>query len=171
MRLRGVVPRVSQETTVRRERADHPQVVAMLAALDDYLLSLYPPEANHILSVAELLAPEVSFFAAWQGGRVVGTGAVRRMPGEEATAGAAYGEVKRMFVDPALRGQRLGRRLIEALEAELQAQGLALALLETGEDQREAIRLYERCGYRRRAAFGGYPDNGLSVFMQRRIGD
>lgn len=143
----------------------------MLAALDDYLLSLYPPEANHILSVAELLAAEVSFFAAWQGGRVVGTGAVRRMPGEEATAGAAYGEVKRMFVDPALRGQRLGRRLIEALEAELQAQGLALALLETGEDQREAIRLYERCGYRRRAAFGGYPDNGLSVFMQRRIGD
>lgn len=160
---------MSQEISIRRERADHPQVVAALAALDDYLLSLYPPEANHILSVQELLVPEVSFFAAWQGERVVGTGAVRCMAGEPATEGEAYGEVKRMFVDPALRGQRLGRRLIDAIEGELRSQGVGLALLETGEAQLEAVRLYERCGYRRRAAFGGYPDNGLSVFMQRRL--
>lgn len=161
---------MSQEISIRRERADHPQVVAVLAALDDYLLSLYPPEANYILSVQELLAPEVSFFAAWQGERVVGTGAVRRMAGEAATDGEAYGEVKRMFVNPALRGQRLGRRLIEAIEGDLQSHGVGLALLETGEDQLEAVRLYERCGYQRRTAFGSYPDNGLSVFMQRRLG-
>jgi putative acetyltransferase len=27
--------------------------------------------------------------------------------------------------------------------------------------------LYERCGYTRRGAFGGYPDNGLSLFMSK----
>jgi putative acetyltransferase len=29
------------------------------------------------------------------------------------------------------------------------------------------VRLYERNGYRRRATFGGYPDNGLSVFYEK----
>lgn len=155
--------------TIRPERADHPQVVALLSALDRYLGELYEPEANHILSVDELLAPEVSFFAAWQGDRIVGTGAVRRMPGEPATGGVAYGEVKRMYVDPALRGQRLGVRLIEVLEGALREQGLTLALLETGRDQHEAVRLYERCGYRYRGAFAGYPDNGLSLFMSKAL--
>ena len=154
---------------IRPERADHPQVVALLDALDRYLGALYEPEANHILSVDELLAPEVSFFAAWQGDRVVGTGAVRRMPGEPDTGGIPYGEIKRMYVDPALRGRRLGARMLAALEDAARAQGLALSLLETGRDQHEAVRLYERAGYVWRGPFGGYPDNGLSVFMAKKL--
>jgi putative acetyltransferase len=154
---------------IRPERADHPQVIALLDALDRYLGELYEPQANHILSIDQLLAPEVSFFAAWQGERIVGSGAVRRMQGERETAGVPYGEIKRMYVDPSLRGQCLGSRMVATLEEAMREQGLALALLETGEAQREAVRLYRRCGYERRAAFGGYPDNGLSVFMQKYI--
>lgn len=154
---------------IRPERADHPQVVALLDALDRYLGELYEPEANHLLSVQELLVPEVTFLAAWQGDRIVGTGAVRRMPGGLDTDGRAYGEVKRMYVDPALRGQRIAERLLAALEGSLRERGLDRALLETGEAQHAAMRLYERCGYVRRAAFGGYPDNGLSVFMQKAL--
>ena len=154
---------------IQRERADHPQVAALLDALDRYLGELYEPEANHILSVSALLAPEVSFFVARHGDDIVGTGAVRRMPGEIDTAGQPYGEVKRMYVDPALRGQRIGERLLQTLEGSLRDQGVALSLLETGRDQREAVRLYERCGYTRRGAFGGYPDNGLSLFMSKAL--
>ena len=157
------------DIAIRSERADHPQVMALLGALDAYLATLYEPDANHILSVAELLAPEVSFFAAWQGGRAVGTGAVRRMAGETDTAGLPYGEVKRMYVEPLLRGQRVAARLVGMLEDSLRAQGIALALLETGRDQHAAVHLYERCGYTRRAAFGGYPDNGLSLFFEKRL--
>jgi putative acetyltransferase len=157
------------EIVIRRERPDHPQVVAALSALDVYLASLYPPDANHILSVDELLASEVSFYAAWHRERVVGTAAVCRRAGEAGTEGRAYGEIKRMFVEPALRGQRLGRRLVDALEGDLRAQRVRLALLETGKDQHQAIRLYERCGYVARSTFGGYPDNGLSLFMQKAL--
>jgi putative acetyltransferase len=160
---------VSVEVVIRPERADHPQVTALLDALDSYLGELYAPEANHILSIDELLAPEVSFFAAWQGDRIVGTGAVRRMPGEPGTQGEPYGEVKRMYVDPSVRGQRLGARLIAAIEGAAHMQGLRLAVLETGREQHEAVRLYERAGYTYRGPFGGYPDNGLSVFMQKRL--
>jgi putative acetyltransferase len=157
------------EIQIRATRADHPQVVALLDALDAYLASLYAPEDNHILDVQALLAPDVHFLAAWQGERIVGCGAVRRMPGEAETAGQPYGEIKRMYVDPAVRGQRLAERLLQSLEDALQAEGIAHALLETGRDQHAAVRLYERCGYRQRAAFGGYPDNGLSVFYEKRV--
>jgi putative acetyltransferase len=157
------------DVLIQPQRADHPQVVALLGALDSYLAGLYPPEANHLLSVAELLAPDVAFFAAWQRGRIVGTGAVRRMPGSGATQGQAYGELKRMFVEPALRGQGIAYRLVSTLEAELRARGIGVALLETGRDQHEAVRLYQRCGYQVRGPFGGYPDNGLSLFLEKRL--
>jgi putative acetyltransferase len=152
-----------------RERPDQPEVAALLDALDRYLGALYPPEANHILDVSSLLVADVSFFVARDGGRVVGTGAVRRMPGEPATAGRAYGEVKRMFVDPARRGRRVGALLLARIEDTLRDECCGLALLETGRDQTEAVRLYERSGYARRAAFGGYPDNGLSAFYGKAL--
>lgn len=160
---------VSEEIVIRRERPDQPDVTALLGALDRYLDTLYPPDANHILGVEALLAPDVAFFVARAGGRAVGTAALRRMPGEAATAGEPYGEVKRMFVAPEARGRGVGMRLLGALEQHLRAEGLALALLETGRDQHEAVRLYERAGYRAREAFGGYPDNGLSLFLGRRV--
>lgn len=160
---------MSSDVLIRPERADHPQVRPLLAALDAYLGSLYAPEDNHILDEQALLAPEVRFLVAERDGDMLGCGATRRMPGEPATGGEPYGEVKRMFVRPDLRGQGLALRLLQALEADLLRSGLSLATLETGRDQIEAVRLYERAGYRRRPSFGGYPDNGLSVFYEKRI--
>lgn len=139
----------------------------MLAALDDYLAGLYPPEANHILPVPALLDPEVCFLVARRERVAVGTGAARLMPASADTGGEAYGEIKRMFVAPAERGRGIAEALLHALEGELRARGVRWALLETGRDQRAAVRLYERSGYRPRAAFGGYPDNGLSLFMAK----
>jgi putative acetyltransferase len=153
------------------ERPDQPEVLALLESLDRYLASLYPPEANHIMSVRELLAPEVRFLVARDmahtPGRIVGTGAYRRMPGESATGGERYGEIKRMYVDPTVRGKRIGSRLLEALEDGLIQDGIELALLETGPEQTQAVRLYERSGYTLRGSFGGYPDNGLSVYYAK----
>ena len=89
---------MSDAIVIRPERPDQPEVVQLLESLDRYLAALYPPEANFILSVQELLAPEVSFYVARAGTRVVGTGACRRMPAEPATDGLPYGEIKRMYV-------------------------------------------------------------------------
>jgi putative acetyltransferase len=155
--------------TLGIERPDQPEVVALLAELDRYLASLYPPEANHIMDVSELLAPDVVFLVARADGQAVGTGAARLMPGEPATDGQTYGEIKRMYVDPAYRGERLGVRLLQAVEGELRQRGMARALLETGHTQHEAVRLYERAGYRLRGPFAGYPDNGLSLFLEKRL--
>jgi putative acetyltransferase len=157
------------ELSIQPERPDGPQVAELLSALDAYLADLYPPEANHILDVRALMEPSITFLTARRAGRLVGCGAVRRMAGEPATEGRRYGEIKRMYVNPDERGGGVATRLLAHLEALLRADGMALALLETGRDQTEAVRLYERAGYARRAPFGGYPDNGLSLFMGKAL--
>ena len=60
-------------------------------------------------------------------------------------------------------------RLLAAVEEQLRARRVALATLETGHTQYEAVRLYERAGYTVRGPFGGYPDNGLSVFYEKAL--
>ena len=154
---------------IRAESPDQPDVRALLADLDGYLASLYPPEANHILDVQGLLAPEVTFYVVREGSQAVGTGAFRRMSGAPETDGQPYGEIKRMYVDPAFRGREIGIKLLDVIEAQLRSEGIRLALLETGSQQTQAVRLYERCGYTPRAAFGGYPDNGLSAFYGKAL--
>lgn len=160
---------MTDSIVIRTEPPDQPEVRALLDELDHYLNALYPPEANYILDVQALMAPEVSFVVARENGRVVGCGACRRMPAEADTGAQAYGEIKRMMVTPAVRGRRVGARLLAALEEQLRADGVGLALLETGVDQHEALRLYERAGYRPRPPFGGYPDNGLSAFYGKAL--
>lgn len=154
---------------IRRESPDQPAVGALLQALDTYLGELYEPQHNHILGLDALQAPDICFLVARRQGRVLGCGAFRRRPGEAATGGEAYGEIKRMMVDPAARGQGIGAALLAALEQRLVAEGHGLALLETGAAQQAAVALYRRAGYRDRPAFAGYPDNGLSLFLEKRL--
>ncbi len=153
--------------SISREPPGQPEVRALLAELDAYLASLYAPEHNHILDEAALAADDVVFLVARQTGQVVGCGAARRLPAEAETGDQAYGEIKRMLVLPASRGQRIGELILLQLEAALRAQGLPQALLETGRDQTAAVRLYQRCGYQACGPFGGYPDNGLSAFYRK----
>ena len=68
------------------------------------------------------------------------------------------------------RGQGLARRLISALEEQALAHGCTACMLETGPTQPEALALYERMGYKYRGAFGDYPEDPLSVFMQKELG-
>ena len=154
---------------IRPTSPDHPQVQALIAELDAYLMSLYPPEDVYIVDLSGLMDPSVTFLGAWLGDTLVGCGAVRLKPAEAETDGLPYGEIKRMFVSPARRGQRIGEQLLAALEGGLRERGIDRALLETGPPQIEALKLYERCGYARRGAYGGYPDNAAaSVFMEKR---
>lgn len=161
---------VAADFTIRRERPDQPEVRALLDELDAYLSSLYEPDANHILDIESLLAAEVRFFVARDAaGRAVGTGAWRLGAADPATDGLAYGEVKRMMVAPAMRGRGLGAALLRTVEDSMRAEGLQLARLETGAEQREAVAMYRRHGYADCAPYGGYPDNGLSLFLGKRL--
>ncbi len=78
-------------------------------------------------------------------------------------------EIKRMFVQPALRGQRIAQQALTELEVWAGELGAAGFVLETGKRQPEAIRLYQRCGYEVIPNYGQYAGVENSVCMQKLI--
>jgi len=143
------------------ESPDQPEVIALIAELDAYQDSLYPPESRHALDLESLKQPNVLFFVARDGERAVGCGAV--------VLNAEYGEIKRMYVAPACRGRGVARGLLKALESASATAGCKLLALESGPFQPEALGLYASLGYERRGPYGHYTDDPLSVFMQKAL--
>ncbi|EJL89725.1 citrate lyase synthetase [Polaromonas sp. CF318] len=144
------------------ESPDQPEVIRLIAELDAYQDTLYPPESRHALDLASLKQPEVVFAVARNaGGQAIGCGAV--------VVNRAYGELKRMYVHPQSRGAGAARKILALLESTAASLGCKLLTLETGPRQPEALHLYASCGYERRGPFGHYSDDPLSVFMQKSI--
>jgi GNAT superfamily N-acetyltransferase len=65
-------------------------------------------------------------------------------------------ELKRMYVVDAMRGRGLARRVLAALEEDARAAGRRRMVLETGDQQPEAIALYTSSGYEPCSKFGYY---------------
>ena len=68
-------------------------------------------------------------------------------------------EMKRMFVPAASRGLGIGRALAADVIAEARAAGYLRMRLDTSKRQREAMRLYERAGFRRIPPYYDLPDD------------
>ncbi|MBY6091181.1 GNAT family N-acetyltransferase [Pseudooceanicola sp. 502str34] len=147
--------------TVRTADPTSPGCAALLDASHALMRALFNPEENHFLSHEALRAPDIRFFAAGPEAAPLGVAALQIKDG--------YGEVKSFFVSPEARGMGIGAALVARVEEEAQANGLTLLRLETADKLDAACRLYERHGFVRRGAFGDYPDNGVSVFMEKRL--
>lgn len=78
--------------------------------------------------------------------RVVGTGAILP-PHHHPQDGRKWLEIVKMAAQKDLRGQGIGRAVLEALIAEGRAMAADAIWLETNNDLKAAIRLYERCGF------------------------
>ena len=102
--------------TIRPEPPDQPDVIALIEALDAQMTALYPPESNHLLDIAALSDPAVTFLVVRDGDEVVGCGALLRDP-------RGWGEVKRMFVRSEQRGRGIGKRVLAELETIARTRG------------------------------------------------
>ncbi len=150
------------DSRIEIEDPRQPEVLAMLSDSDTYYAGLYPAESNHLVDAAALAAPEVIFLVVRVSDRVAGFGAVIRHNAE-------FGEIKRMYVSPAMRGRKFGRLLLDTLEDYARADGLSYLRLETGTRQSEALALYRTGGYQEIPPFGTYKSDPLSVFMEKRL--
>jgi putative acetyltransferase len=124
---------------------------------------LYPEESNHLVVDDDLRADSALFLGAHLGNRVVGC--VGLVPGSEEHAG----EIKRFYVEEGYRTGGIGGALMDALEGMAQAHGIRLMQLETGIQQQEAVRLYEKRGYSIVPAFGEYIEDEFSLFMEKQL--
>jgi putative acetyltransferase len=97
---------------------------------------------------------------AYQNDEPVGCGAFKEFNQELV-------EIKRMFVLPAHRGQGVAQAVLGELEQWAQELHYAGYVLETGKKQPEAIRLYQKSGYKLIPNYGQYANVENSVCMQK----
>lgn len=144
------------------ESPDQADVIGLIAELDVYQSSLYPPESHHALDLTSVPAAQVLFVVARdENGIAVACGGV--------VLNNEYGEIKRMYVRPTHRGLSLARKMLTLLESEVKKLGCTVLKLETGPYQPEALALYTIFGYERCGPYAHYTDDPLSVFMQKTL--
>jgi GNAT superfamily N-acetyltransferase len=148
--------------SITPEPPDTADASALVGELEAYLAPQYPPESQHGLSVEQLIKEKVAFFVLRSDGKPAGCGGIQ-------CYGTEYAELKRFYVRPGFRKNGLGRSLLRHLEEVARAQGIFLVRLETGILQHDAMRLYEKAGYRSILAFGPYTPDPLSVFYEKQL--
>jgi putative acetyltransferase len=135
--------------SLEQATAPTPEIIELLGALNQ-ALDGYAPEQRHALSVDQLFRPNIRFFVARVNGAAVACGGIGFYEG--------YAELKRMYAKPEVRGHGVARALLARLEAEAREASVPFLRIETGCLQHEALKFYERAGYRRCGPFGPYAE-------------
>ena len=157
---------MADQVVIELVRSPSDEIRDLIGELAALLSAAYPPEQQHGLPLDAIFAPHIRFFLARLNGTAIGCGGVALF--------ADFAEVKRMYVREAARGRGAAQALLGQLEVETRGAGLSVLRLETGDKQKAAIRLYERAGFTRCAAFGAYaamPPEAVatSVFFEKRV--
>lgn len=146
-------------TLQTRESAD---MANLLHQSDAYMAALYPAESNHMVPAAALLSPGFEFYLC-----NAPEGAVAGCCGLALKDG--YGEVKRMYLHPHMRGRGYGRAMLGHLARRAKSLRLPVLRLEVGIHQPEALALYAACGFKEVGPFGEYFPDPLSLFYEKTI--
>lgn len=78
-------------------------------------------------------------------------------------------EVKRMYVRPEFRSQRIAQQILTQLEAWARELNYVRCVLETGKRQPEAIQLYKKAGYQPIPNYGQYIGIENSVCFEKML--
>ena len=123
-----------------------------------------PPESVHALDLEGLLRPEVTFWAVWEGGELLGFGALKELD-------AGHAEIKSMRTSPSHLRRGVASGLLRHMIEEARRRGYGRLSLETGsmEAFEPARRLYTGFGFTRCGPFADYVEDPYSVFMTREL--
>ena len=123
----------------------------------------------------ERYGAQMEFFGQYNHSSDVSTALVAWIDGESAGCGCfkPYSdntvEMKRIFVPKRFRGRGVARAVMAELEAWARELGYAVAILETGILQPEAIRLYEAAGHERIPNYPPYENVAESVSYRKML--
>jgi putative acetyltransferase len=99
---------------------------------------------------------------AYYDGIPAGTGAIKAYAEDKI-------EIKRMFVLPELRAKGIASEILSELENWARELGFGTAILETGVNQAEAVRLYPKLGYAITEKYAPYQNSEMSVCMRKML--
>lgn len=123
-----------------------------------------PPESIHALDISGLRAPDVTFWAAWEGSELLGCGALKELDPE-------HGEIKSMRTVTTHLRKGVARALLTHIIDEARRRGYVRLSLETGSAAafEPAQRLYASAGFAFCQPFADYVEDPYSVFMTREL--
>lgn len=102
-------------------------------------------------ALEELSPADGRLLLCGDGERIAGCAAMRKI-------GEGMGEIKRMYVRPQFRGQRLGRSMLEELIGVARSVGYTTLRLDSARFMSEAQALYKSVGFRERSP---YPESEI----------
>ncbi len=152
---------MTNEIHILRRTPDDASFIQMVAELDAYLADYNGPDHEFYAGFNNLDSLQGAVVAMIED-QPVGCGAFRRREAES-------GEVKRMYVHPAHRGNGIARQVLQEIEAWAREQGIATLQLETGVFMQDARLLYESNGYQYIPNYPPYVGLEASVCMEKRL--
>jgi putative acetyltransferase len=119
-----------------------------------------PPQDAHALEVDGLLDPAVTLFSIRRRGELVAIGALKRLDDQHA-------ELKTMHTVEHVRGQGIGRAMLDHLLAVARERGFGRVSLETGVQEAfaPARSLYVNAGFTPCEPFGDYRRSPNTTYM------
>jgi GNAT superfamily N-acetyltransferase len=153
-------------TSAERLRAlsyDDPVAQYLVERVQQEYVTRYGGRDAAVVDPADFRPPAGLFVVAEVDGVPAACGAWRVLPSGQV-------EIKRVYVEPAFRRRGLAQRLMAVLEDSAARAGHRSVVLNTGQQQPEAIALYAGLGYRPVDGYGVYACAPDAVFLGKELG-
>lgn len=140
------------------------EVAALLSEHLEGMARHSPPQNIHALDLDELRASDVTFWTAWDNGKLLGCGALKELD-------ASHGEIKSMRTARAHLRQGVAATILQHLVDECRRRSYRRLSLETGSGAAfdPAISLYEKFGFEHCGPFSEYRADSFSRFMTLKL--
>jgi GNAT superfamily N-acetyltransferase len=142
---------------------DNPVAQHLVERVQQEYVLRYGGRDEAVVAPADFEPPAGVFLVAEVDGEAAGCGAWRVLPSGDV-------EIKRVYVEPAHRRRGLARVIMAALEDSAARAGHRTVVLNSGQEQPEALALYDRLGYRPVPGYGVYACAPDAVFLGRDLG-
>jgi DNA-binding MarR family transcriptional regulator/GNAT superfamily N-acetyltransferase len=148
--------------TIRIERLRSPNDDA-IAILQEYYDAVHVVQRDKPGSLQKTMEePGSGMWLAYRGKNLVGCVVLRRLASIPLAS-----ECKRLYVTPAARGNRIADKLLDVQEEFARSQGVEWIYLDSYDDLKVAVALYERRGFQHCERYNDNPQ--ATLFMRKRI--
>jgi GNAT superfamily N-acetyltransferase len=151
----------TNQIILKRTSNTEPDFKNLISKLDKYL-SMVNGELDAFYAPNNVLDPLDTAVIAYYNGKPVGCGCFKKFDQDSV-------EIKRMYVDPELRGRGIASTVLNELEKCAKEKGFKYSVLETGIKLNDANGLYRKQGYEVIENYGQYAGIKNSVCMKKAL--
>jgi GNAT superfamily N-acetyltransferase len=150
---------MTENLEFKRTAFDHPDFQLLIKELDKEFWVRYPLTQQNFEPFNKV-DDSCRVILVYHKSKPMGCGCFR--PKQEQTV-----EIKRMYVQAVFRNKGIARKILQMLEDWSVSEGFSRSILETGNNQPEAIASYKKSGYRIIPNFPPYENVTESICMEK----